>query len=180
MSKETKNKILYECENEMTAEEFGTMCTYFPNYYWDFVPFGTFVAIICSVLLCLTGEADFETGVVFFIIFEIITLIVYKMRLKKMCEKQFNKQLEKNPMDTNYTIQFYENYIIRKINNLSKKTAYEQITKVIETNTHFYLKIDKGVIVIPKDKSVADLHNFIRSKFDAILDKKLKKIILKR
>ena len=81
--KEIKNKILYECENEMTAEEFGIMCTYFSNYYWSFVPFGTLVAIICSVLLCLMGEGDFETGVVFFVMIEIITLIVYKIKLRK-------------------------------------------------------------------------------------------------
>ena len=178
--KEIKNKILYECENEMTAEEFGIMCTYFSNYYWNFVPFGTLVAIICSVLLCLMGEGDFETGVVFFVMLEIITLIVYKIRLRKMCEKQFNKELQKNPIDTHYTIQFYEKYIIRKINNLSKKIEYKQITKVVETNTHFYLKIAKGVIVIPKDKCESDLLEFIRSKFNTILEIKIKKINYKK
>lgn len=173
---ESKDKILYICESEMTAQEYGEMTTHFPIFYWYYVAYGTVLSVIITILFCLIEKADFYAGIFIFIIFEIIIFIVYKIRLKTMAEKGFLKVQKKKSIDTYYITEFYENYLIRESKSITRKIEYKQIIKVIETNTHFYLKLAKKIIVIPKNKCEEDLLKFIRNKFINILKTEINEI----
>lgn len=163
-SESSKIKSLYSCESELTADSLAESSTYFPKFYLIYVAYGTALSFILSILLSLTVKEKLSTGLILFAIFEISALIAYRIRLKKMVKTWFKKSQQKNQIDTNHTNEFYKEYMIRKSKNKTLKLYYKEISKAIETNSNFYIKIAGYIITLQKDKCNKELNNFIREK----------------
>lgn len=159
-----KEKSLYFCESELTADSLAESSTYFPKFYLIYVAYGTALSLILSILLSLTVKEKLSTGLILFAIFEISVLIAYRIRLKKMVKTWFKKLQQKNKIDTKHANEFYEEYMIRKSKNRALKLYYNEISKAIETNYNFYIKISGFIITLQKDKCSKELNNFIREK----------------
>lgn len=144
------------------------MAKYFPNnMYWKLVFQGVFINLIISALVLLLSK-NFIIAVLFFIIYQIYLTFYYKIRLEHFAEKVFNARLKKGLIDTKFEIVFYNNYLIRKSDKFSLNINYNEITKSIETDTHFYLEYPKlnFIIIIQKNRCDLGLVNFIKEKFN--------------
>lgn len=85
------------------------------------------------------------------------------------------KVKKKNPIDTESFNEFYEDYMIKKSKNKRMRINYENIIKVIETNTNFYLKDSKFIVILQKEKCSENLIIFIKKKFkNNLVDKSSK------
>ena len=169
--KETKrkdNKCLYTCESIVDAYEYKMMAKYFPKrMYWVFVLRGTFLTILLSLVFALIFKSFIGT-IIFFILFEIFGMLIYKFRLEYFAEKTFNSYLKKGIVDTNLETEFYEDCFIRKGETASLTINYSDITRIVENDTNFYLEYSQRntVIIIQKNRCDLELISFIREKFN--------------
>lgn len=169
MEKESNEKYLFTYESKATADEYKKMVKYFPEVYWRLVIYGTIINIIFSAIIAIVSKNSTET-LTFFIICQIITMIIYKIRSENMAEKSFNTMKEKKRIDTEFHTEFFEDYVMVCGENITYKIKYSDIEKCVETDTNFYLKygIRNIVIIIQKEQCELELIKFIREKFSKI------------
>lgn len=164
---EINNKRLYTCDSIIDAYEYKKMAKYFPKrVYWVFVLRGTLLNILLSSASALIFHNLIGT-LVFFIVFEIYVMVLYKIGLEHFAEKTFNSYLKKGLVDTNLETEFYEDYFIRKGETVSLTIKYSDITRCIENDTNFYLEYPSRnlVTIFQKNRCDLELISFIREKF---------------
>ena len=170
IKKETKNEsndtCLYACECKMDSYEYKIMAKYFPQIYWSYVIWGTRLNLIFSAIVAIVFRSLVAT-LIFFAIYQIYLMILYKVRLEYFAEKTFNKSQRKGLIDNEIRIEFYDTYFIRKGEVQTIKMNYSDIVRYVETDTNFYLKFGKRnlVTIIQKNACDLELTNFIREKF---------------
>jgi len=169
-TKRKDNKCLYTCESIVDAYEYKIMAKYFPKrMYWVFVLRGTFLTILLSLVFAFIFKSFIST-IIFFILFEIFGMLIYKFRLGYFAEKTFNSYLKRGIVDTNLETEFYEDYFIRKGKTASLIIKYSDITRIVENDTNFYLEYPQKntVIIIQKNRCDLELISFIREKFNNV------------
>lgn len=161
------SKCLYICESIVDGYEYKKMVKYFPKkVYWVFALRGTILNILITAFIAIISQSWIET-LIFFIVFEIYLLILYRIRLGSMAEKVHNARLQRGKIEASSEIEFYEDYFIRKGKNVSITANYSEITRCIENDTNFYLEYPNQNMVINLQKNRCDLEliNFIRTTF---------------
>ena len=86
-----KEKILYSCKSETTQEEYAKLSDYFLRFYLIAIIYGTVLNIITTIIICLFVNEKLLVGLILFTLIEIIILVVYKIRLKKIVKSWFLK-----------------------------------------------------------------------------------------
>ena len=165
--KNENSKCLYSCESIVDGYEYKKMAKYFPKrVYCVFALRGTILNILITAFIAIISQSWIET-LIFFIVFEIYLLILYRIRLGSMAEKVHNARLQRGEIEASSEIEFYEDYFIRKGKNVSITANYSEITRCIENDTNFYLEYFNQNMVINLQKNRCDLEliNFIRTTF---------------
>lgn len=142
------------------------MVRYFPEIYWSYVRLGTILNLVLTAILN-TLTKDVLTTILFLFLTEIMILIIFKIILEVIAEREFKAIQKKQQIDTLINTEFYESYLLRKTESISRKIEYSEIDKCIETDTNFYLrsKYQNIIIIIQKNRCDLELINFIRKKF---------------
>lgn len=170
MGKEEKEKsncqCLYTCESKIDAYEHKKMVKYFPQIYWSYIFLGTIFNLIITSIIAISSRSLIGT-VIFFAIYQIYIMILYKVRLEHYAEKSFYNLQKKGGVDTEIHTEFYDEYFIRQGETETIKIHYSDIDKCIENDTNFYLKFGKRnkIVIIQKNSCDLELIDFIREKF---------------
>lgn len=170
IKKETKKKItgkyLYTCESKIDAYEYKRMAKYFPQIYWAYVIWGTILNLIITSIIAILSRS-LVTTLIFFAVYQIYLMIIYKVRLEHFAEKSFNSMQKKGISDTEIHTEFYDDYFIRQGEIETIKINYNDIDRCVETATNFYLEFGKKnkIIIIQKNCCDLELISFIREKF---------------
>lgn len=170
-TKKKNGKYLYACESIINADEYKKAVKYFPQLYWSYVLYGTIINIVATAIFVIIFQ-NLVWPLIFFILFELYVMILYRIRLNHMAEKSFNSMKKKKMIDSNIHTEFYENYFIRQGENTTYRLNYEDINSCIENDTNFYLqnKNINRIIIIQKNSCSLELINFIRSKYKNLED----------
>lgn len=168
--KETKKnvhgKCLYTCDSIIDAYEYKKMANYFPQMYWHYVIIGTVLNLIITAIIAIAFRSLLGT-LIFFAVYQIYLMILYKVRLEHYTEKTFNSMLKNGSADTEIHTEFYDDYFIRQGETETLRINYDEIDKCVETDTNFYLKFGKRnkIIFIQKNACDLELISFLREKF---------------
>ena len=182
LRKQSNNKCLYTCESIIDGYEYKKMVKYFPQIYWAYVFWITFLNLLISAIIAIVSKS-FVTTLGFFTVYQLFIMILYKVRLEYYAERSFNKMVKNGTSETKLHTEFYDDYFIRQGETSTFKIKYDDIVRCVETDTNFYLKWDKEskIIFIQKNACELELIHFIRSKFNNLEsyignDKKVKPI----
>lgn len=164
-----KNKLLYTCESKVDAYEYKKMVKYFPHIYKAYVILAAITNLLVAAITTIFLQ-NLTTTLSIYVILQILAMIYCKIRLEHIAEKDFNESYKKGKIESEFCIDFYDDYLIRQGKNVARKVTYSRIEKCIETNTNFYLKdkIENIIIIIQKNECELELINFIRDKFKNI------------
>lgn len=166
IKKKINDKYLYTCESKINSYEYKKMAKYFPQIYWAYVILGTILNLVITSIIAILFRNIIGT-LVFFAVYQIYLMILYKVRLEHYAEKSFNSLQKKGRADTEIYTEFYDDYFIRQGEIETNKINYNDIDKCIETDTNFYLRFSKRnkIIIIQKNLCDLELISFIREKF---------------
>lgn len=158
----------YKCNSYLDKYEYGKMALVFPNKMWlSFSIYGSiYNLILCIIIFLLSKNIADALGL--FIIIELIILILFRIQIREVA-KFFYKIYLKNKLESNFELEFYNDYFVRKGNN-SLEEKYSDITKCIETETNLYLYDAKKdiIFIIIKNECELELISFIRKKLDNV------------
>lgn len=159
------SKPLFTCDSIIDAEEYGKMAKYFPRFYWYFVIIGAGINLLITAVIAIISR-NLIISLVFFVVYQIYLMILYKVKLEYYAKKMFNPQ----NMESEIHSEFYDDYFIRQGEIETLKIYYSDINRCIETDTNFYLEFKKRnkVIFIQKNRCELQLIQFIREKFSNI------------
>lgn len=166
--KKSDEKYLYSCESILDGYEYKKMAKYFPKrMYWVFVIRGLILNLIFSAIVAITSKSLIDT-LVFLVIYQILVMILYKVRLEHYSEQVFNARKKQGVVDTKFETEFYDDYFIRKGKSITLTIKYSEISRCVETDTNFYLEYPKqnAVIIIQKNRCDLELISFIRQSFN--------------
>ena len=166
--KKSDEKYLYSCESILDGYEYKKMAKYFPKrMYWVFVIRGLILNLIFSAIIAITSKSLAVT-LVFFAIYQIFVMILYKVRIEHYSEQVFNARKKQGVIDTKFETEFYDDYFIRKGESITLTIKYSEISRCVENDTNFYLEYPKqnSVIIIQKNRCDLELISFIRKSFD--------------
>lgn len=150
-----------------------TAVTYEEYKRWNYainktklITIGILYGIIFLLLLFLNliqPEADKIFAVILFATFMVLLIVVFIMSFNGAVKKAYysNRALQKCPVITN---EFYGNYLESKNEQHYEKYFYEDIYRIMETQTNFYIMpaINSGII-ISKQNCSPELINFLQT-----------------
>lgn len=159
------HECLYMCDSKIDEQEYKKMINFFPRLYWIYLLLVTSFNVVMSMIVAIIFRNVLFT-LLFFIICQISIMIICIFRL----EKYYKSLKKKKIIDTDFHIEFYEDYLIRQSENKNITVYYCDINKCFETDTNFYLLFGrrKKVIIIQKDKCDLNLMNYLKTKFKNI------------
>ncbi len=160
-------KCFYTCESVVDSYEYQKMAKYFPNrMYWVFVFRGFFLNLILSAIIAIFSQSLVST-LIFFIIFQIYMMILYKVRLEHFAEKVFRAREQRGEIEKNFQFEFYDDFFIRRGKKESITISYSEIHRCVENDTNFYLEYSSKnmILILQKNRCDLELINFIREKW---------------
>lgn len=169
-----ENKEIFKTEFEYTWDEYKKMQMHNPIIYFGnafaISIIEIFIILIVSIILKLDVDLILFIDVIF------LNLIIYKVKLESIIKKYYDIHKNKKILPKEIVTLFYDNYLIRKSDMRELKIEYKNIKKIIETNTNFYLKSKKNIMIpISKIDLKNDNEEFIRNINSKIYKNKLKK-----
>lgn len=156
----------YKCNSYLDSYEYGKMALVFPMKMWiTFSIYATIYNLIfCLVIFLLTKNIIDFVG--FFMIIEIVLLILFRLKLREVAKFFYKIYLNKK-IESNFTLEFYDEYF-KRVGTYELTESYDNIDKCVETDTNFYLVDSKKdiIFVLEKNECTFDHVNFIRKKFN--------------
>lgn len=167
IKKKTNDGCLYTCDCKIDSYEYKRMVRYFPKIYWAYVINEAFKNLLLSAIIAILSKS-LPVTLLFFVVYQIICMILYKVRLEYFAEKSFHLMVKKGISETEKHTEFYDDYFIRQGETETTKIKYVDIDRCIETDTNFYLNYDKKnkIIIIQKNACDLELISFIRNTFE--------------
>ena len=167
MEKEN-NKCLYTCESTIDKSEYVKMSkSFWKKLYLALLNRGLYINLIIFAIVAILSK-NLGTALVYFLVFQIYALISFKVRFEHYAEKVYDDLNKHGNLDSNFTTEFYDDYLIRKSDSVSYTIKYTEITKFIETETNLYLdhKPRNVVLIFQKNSLDLQLIEFIRKTFE--------------
>jgi len=163
-----KEDILYTCESILDAYEYRKIARYFPEkLYWKYIGVGTIINIILTMIVVAAAMTIVDI-LIFAIVLQAFIMIFCKIRLEFITEKVYSIKIKKGSVDTDFNIEFYDEYFTIQSTTISEKINYSDIDRCIEAEDEYYLEYKKtdSIFIIQKTKCNLELVSFIRDSFD--------------
>lgn len=157
-----KEKPLHTCDTEVTLEEYKKLIKYYPLFYWIRV-IGAAIFALLVFLFIGKGDISTELFIIMYLVVVIIVMIYFRIKINVLIESSYYRHFDNKEIDTKFKTEFYENFLLWIREKITRKINYSEITKIIETDTNFYLKFSVGNIIIQKNKCDFDTINFIKN-----------------
>ncbi len=171
---------IYIFDSETTPSEYGEMTKYFPRFYWQYMKTGTLLSLSIVAFCGMINELSKISSILMFVFYEIFMLFIYKLRLTQIGKKSFIQSQQRYPTDTYFTNKLYEEYFIRYGEYTTRKIPYKKISRTIETDTHFYMELDGGIIILQKYRCTDEIIEFLREKCRENLNITKRKLIVEK
>ena len=170
-TKITKNKCLNSCESNIDWNEYRKMIEYYPQRKKEIRFLIIKKGLLINIFLSLIITMIFDNSIIatfFFIIFQMLIILISYLSLNTFLKKAYNKLLAKGEMPKVIKYNFYNEYLTQISENITLKINYSEITKSIENDTNFYFEYQKHDMIIIIQKNCCDLKtiSFIREKFN--------------
>ncbi len=173
MNNENTRKI-FSYNGEISFEQFKDYLKVFPI---TSVPVGyiyfTIIYLVESFISACTGYTPARYSLTFYVIFTLFIIFCRFLRRKKIVQQKYIACI-KRLRDSEYQLDFYEEYFIRSSEHMCKKIEYTYIKKIIENDKYFYLVDDISIIFLRKEILDDNQKNFIRNINKNIYRKKCK------
>lgn len=149
-------EILYSTSTKNTYEEFKRFSWEYVKRSKKFIALFIFFELMMAFLAVLCKDAIFAIGA---IIYPFAIVFAQNRQIKKV----FNSNKLLQNVETRYD--FYADFFTAQQPNGNSKVEYNQLYKIMETKSNFYLMIaqNQGYIV-KKQGGEDDLAEFLRSK----------------
>ena len=170
MEKENNNECLYTCESMVDKSEYVKMSkSFWKKLYFSLLNRGLYLNLIIFAIIAILSK-NIGTALVYFLVFQIWAMISFKVKFEDYAEKAYDDLNKHGNLDSNFTTEFYDNYLIRKSDSVSRTIKYAEIAKFIETDTNLYLEDKPRNVVLIFQKNSLDLQliEFIRKTFGNI------------
>lgn len=154
-------KKLYTTYTEINYSEYRKEQKIFNNFFKQLLV----AFIIVTFFVIFNTQSDFNIFGMFFdelIINLIVGLLIYIYN-DVMIAINFKKLLNNKNIPLNYTINFYNEYLEIKNDNLKYKVYYDNLVSIKEAKDNFYLIIDNNrSIIVNKNNCGKNLREFLR------------------
>ncbi len=170
-TKITKNQCLHSCESNIDWNEYRKMIEYYPQRKKEMRFLIIKKGLLINIFLSLIITIIFDNSIIatfFFIIFQMLIILISYLSLNTFLKKAYNKLLAKGEMPKVIKYNFYNEYFTQISENITLKINYSEITKSIENDTNFYFEYQKHDMIIIIQKNCCDLKtiSFIREKLN--------------
>ncbi|MDO5002909.1 MAG: hypothetical protein Q4E39_01590 [bacterium] len=158
----SKSKKVFEISYDNNLDIYQKEFKNIPKLY-----FGTLLRLIIKILIFLiVFEILCRYSLIDAILLNINTiillLIVYKLKNERYSSDFYFQLKKRNILMESITLEFYEDYLVKKSDNFQAKVYYSDLKKVKETETNIYLYNDIIVVNLIKDLCTSKDIDFIR------------------
>ncbi len=163
-----EEELIYKYEGYVNVEEYKKMAKYFPNrMYYQY----SALLLFCNLIICSIFSIIFRNfwfSISFFLFFQVIGMIYLKIRLEHVASRIYLKRNNGNGENRELNVEFYKDYLIWISDEFSIKINYEDIERLVETDTNVYLENGKNnlIIILLKEKCNKDLIEFLKRKVE--------------
>lgn len=158
-----KEVCKYESEVNITLDEFMKMYKAFPINFWYSLLYPILVISLLVCIICIVDKVGFGIYAIIEFFSMILLVVCYKLNYNKKIERYYYQQKENGNLKCNYSLKFYDEYLIKENELIKEKIYYSSILKIVETNENFYLRYLNKIIVIVKEKEQLELYEFLRN-----------------
>lgn len=160
-----KDSALFSVVSDLTLDEYKKMFKCIPAFYWSIVKSVAVRELIVILIISLIYKTSILATFFIYVIVLLVLIVIYKIKIDWLAEKVYKKYIKKFQLENATFVDFYNDYLIWKKDNLEKKIEYLDINKLVESETNFYIQSTQLNIVINIKKSDCDekLVDFIRT-----------------
>lgn len=152
-----------EINVNVTYSDYVKMKRSFPYLFWKKLIITSIIIILLTMLTLIPPDplpvSDIVTADIVYIIIAYILLKVIDILFRK---HRYKKELSRYPERLKYTLSFYEDYLERKSETITKRIDYSQIQKKVETIDTIYFQLNsKDILLIKKEDCNSKLLNYL-------------------
>lgn len=173
-----REKKKFSIERKITCEEYQKYYKYLPSVFRDWLQQVSFYSIIFLLIIGMILQWQLIELVIAVIFFIIALSIYYLVKQKQIISDDYYERIKDGTLEEESTLDFYDTYFICSSLHYTVKLEYSKITKVMETDNHFYLFSDIEDFIILKRWCYKENYSFFRSiREDNFIDKRSDKDI---
>lgn len=160
-----KKDALFSVTSTLTLDEYKKMFRCIKTFYWSIVKSVAVRELIVILIISLIYKTSILATFFIYVIVLLLLIVIYKIKIDWLAEKVYKKYTKKYQLDNKTFIDFYDDYLIWKNENIERKIKYSDINKLVESETNFYIQSTQLNIIINIRKSDCDekLVDFIRT-----------------
>lgn len=177
-NKSKKRKELFTSYEEFNFEYFNDYIKTYPIARWRKLITLSFIFLIIILFSAVIQKLSIIDVIVSYVITMFLFYIFDILTKKGNIIKKYKMQ-EKQIKDKMYTLTFYEDYIIRTSDNITRKIDYTDIKKIIESDAYFYLIDNISILFLKKQTLNEEQIEFVKNINRDVYHKKGDKIKLK-
>lgn len=160
-----KDKVLYKSSTVITMEEFNKFQKFYLNKFKNtLIPKIIMIVLALLVIIINIIKGDYKL-VLLVVVFVIIYPIVLNFAINRQIKKMYKSNKRINELEE--IIYFYDNYLESKSKHNYCKVMYEDIYKLCETKTNFYIFISENqafIVIKEKVKDIDGLRELFKEK----------------
>ncbi len=158
-----KSGILFSVKSSLTLDEYKKMFKCIPTFYLSIMKSVAVRELMVILIISLISKTSLLATFIIYIIILILLGFIYKIKIDYLAEKVYKKYPSEYQLDGIGFIDFYDSYLICRNDNLERKVDYLNVSKLVETETNFYLQTLNKIINISKSDCDEELMDFIRN-----------------
>lgn len=154
-----KEKILFESESIYSFDEYLKFYNTLRLAYYNITIYYGFIFCFIFLIFAVINKISVLYMILGILFINAVLILIRSSNREQKIKKEYDNLKIKDVLTK---IKFYETYMIRE-NEYNKVTIfYDEIKKIVETKTNFYILTDKYSI-LQKDKCSEELIKFIQN-----------------
>ena len=162
MNKKENNKEIFSTDFNMTLEEYQKLVRITPSFYWVNVLKTSMVEIIIILIMSVIYKLDITTTIIISMITICTLMLLYKIKIDWLAKRYYDSYKAKQ-MLTSSKVTFFDTYLTKTNANIQVKIDYQQIDKIIETESNLYIYNKNTVCIVNKKQCQEPELDFIRN-----------------
>lgn len=150
MKKKIELNENFVVNSSLSLDDYKTIFKIIPNFYWLNVKKTSFLVVPFMLLFSILYKYNVLETLVLLMISIFIVIIVYRTKIDWLAEKSYKACLRKKTIEDKAIVEFENKYLLKKTDNCELKINYNEITKIFENSTNYYIFSNNSLINLKK------------------------------
>lgn len=161
-SRDKEHKIFSSITSDISLNEFKKIFKCIPDFYLAIIWRMSLRLLLIILIFSIIYHCSIIETIILYIIIVLIVALIYRIKINWIAQKTYEGYIKRGLIDTEATIDFYQDHLEKITKDTKVKIQYKQITRIVETEENLYIFNLKNIININKKECDNKMIKFVK------------------